>query len=61
MKKIIIGVLLVTGLFAAEDITITAGVDRNVVETNDQETLTSRVTWKSGFPVRVLRLFGFLR
>ncbi|MFH1073602.1 MAG: BatD family protein [Candidatus Firestonebacteria bacterium] len=59
MKKIILSIFLTAGLFAAEDITITAGVDRNVVETNDQISLEVKVSGSGASLLKVPQINDF--
>ena len=59
MKKILLTLLLITGLFAAEELTITAAVDRNVVETNDQIVLQISVSGSSIPPLKVPQITDF--
>ena len=59
MKNIILGILLIAGLYAVEDINITANVDRNVIDVNDQLTLEVKVSGSGTPPLKVPQINDF--
>lgn len=60
MRKLLLSLIfLVTGLFAADEITVTAVLDKNVVETGDQLTLQVSVTGAGTPPLKVPQINDF--
>ena len=59
MKKLFLFLILAAGLFAAEEITVSAVLDKNIVEAGDQLTLRVSVTGSGTPPLKVPQMNDF--